>query len=105
AQSDLWCQIHADVMGRTIQRLADPIHANLRGAAILAGMALGDIDRSSAGALPQIGMAFRPDPSRRAVYDRLYAEFPRLYKSQKAMFGRLNRPPRRPGRRPGPVVR
>jgi xylulokinase len=25
AQSDLWCQIHADVMDRTIERLADPI--------------------------------------------------------------------------------
>jgi xylulokinase len=94
AQSDLWCQIHADVMGRTIQRLADPIHANLRGAAILAGMALGDIDRSSAGALPPIATTFQPDPSRRTVYDRLYAEFPKLYKSQKAMFGRLNRPHR-----------
>lgn len=79
-------------MGRTIQRLADPIHANLRGAAILAGMALGDIGRSSAAGRPPIATTFRPNPSRRTVYDRLYAEFPKLYKSQKAMFGRLNRP-------------
>jgi hypothetical protein len=60
-------------------------------AAILAGMALGDIARSSAGALPPVATAFWPNPSRRTVCDRLYAEFPKLYKSQKAMFGRLNR--------------
>jgi xylulokinase len=36
-----------------------------------------------------VGTTFRPDPARRAVYDRLYAEFPRLYKSQQPMFARL----------------
>jgi xylulokinase len=92
AQSDLWCQIHADVMNRTIERLADPVHANLRGAAILAGMALGDVDRARAGSLAQVEQAFRPVPSRVAVYGRLYAEFPRLYKAQKAIFKRLNGP-------------
>jgi len=92
AQSDLWCQIHADVMNRTVERLADPVHATLRGAAVLAGMAHGDIDVSRASALAQIETTFRPDPSRAAVYGRLYAEFPKLYKSQKAMFRRLNRP-------------
>ena len=30
----------------------------------------------------------RPGPT---TYDRLYGEFPRLYRSQKAMFARLNR--------------
>jgi xylulokinase len=92
AQSGLWCQIHADVMDRTIERIADPVHANLRGAAILAGLALGELDPAGAAALAPAGTVFRPDPARRACYDRLYAEFPRLYKSQKRMFARLNRP-------------
>ncbi len=92
AQSDLWCQIHADVMNRTIERVADPMHANLRGAAILAGLALGDLDPATASGLIPIAATFKPDPSRRALYDRLYAEFPRLYKAQKAMFSRLNGP-------------
>ena len=90
AQSDLWCQIHADVMGRTIERVADPVHANLRGAAILAGLALGDLDTAAASELIPIAATFRPDPACRALYDGLYAEFPRLYKAQKAMFSRLN---------------
>jgi xylulokinase len=93
AQSDLWCQIHADVMDRTIERLADPVHANLRGAAILAGLALGEVDPAAAGDLAPVGDTFRPDPARRAAYGRLYAEFPKLYRSQKGMFRRLN-PPR-----------
>ncbi len=95
AQSDLWCQIHADVMDRTIERLADPMHANLRGAAIVAGLALGAVDPADAGELAPVGATFRPDPARRAAYDRLYAEFPKLYRSQKGMFRRLN-PPSRP---------
>jgi xylulokinase len=94
AQSDLWCQIHADVLGRTVEQLADPVHANLRGAAILAGLALGDLDPATARSLIPIAATFAPDPSRRALYDRMYAEFPRLYKSQKAMFSRLNGPRR-----------
>lgn len=90
AQSDLWCQIHADVMGRTIERLADPVHANLRGAAILAGLALGDLDPAEAGEIIPIAATFEPDPSLKPLYDDLYAEFPRLYKAQKAIFARLN---------------
>jgi xylulokinase len=104
AQSDLWCQIHADVMNRTIERLADPVHVNLRGAAVLAGLALGEVDRASAGSLAQVDMTFRPDPSRVAACDRLYAEFPRLYKSQKAIFRRLNGPSRRAGQQPDAAV-
>jgi xylulokinase len=90
ALCDVWCQIHADVMGRSIERIADPVHANLRGAAILAGLALGDLDSAAASGLVPIEATFRPDPARAALYDVLYAEFPRLYKAQKGMFSRLN---------------
>jgi xylulokinase len=89
ALSDLWCQIHADVMDRVIERVGDPMHANLRGAAILAGLALGDLAPAQATQLEFGGTTFRPDPARRPCYDRLYAEFPRLYRSQKPMFSRL----------------
>lgn len=97
AQADLWCQIMADVMDRTIQRVADPLHANLRGAAIFAGMALGAVEPKEVRSLVRVDRTFRPDPANRAVYDRLFAEFPRLYRAQKGVFGRLNRadPPAR----------
>ncbi len=91
ALSALWCQIHADVMDRSVEQLADPRRTGLRGAAMLAGLALGDIDRASVPTLVAVEATSRPDPSRRAVYDALYGEFPGLYKAQKATFGRLNR--------------
>ena len=91
AQSDLWCQIHADVMDRTIERAADPLHAQLRGAAILAGLSLGLVERSEVRELAGVDRTFTPDAANRTVYDRLSAELPTLYKTQRKMFRRLNR--------------
>ncbi|MGA8219650.1 MAG: FGGY-family carbohydrate kinase [Solirubrobacterales bacterium] len=90
AISDLWCQIHADVMDRKIERVADPMHANLRGAALLAALGLGAISRQEVRGLVPVDRVFQPDPATRDVYDRLYAEFPGLYKAQRKMFARLN---------------
>jgi xylulokinase len=87
---DLWCQIHADVMDRTIERVANPAHANLRGAALLAGLALGAVARDEVRDLVPVDRVFQPDPATRDAYDRLYAEFPGLYKAQRKMFSRLN---------------
>ncbi|HEX5822791.1 MAG TPA: FGGY-family carbohydrate kinase [Solirubrobacterales bacterium] len=87
---DLWCQIHADVMDRRIERVADPMHANLRGAALFAALALGEISRDRVRDLVPVDRVFEPDPATREVYDRLYAEFPGLYKAQRKMFARLN---------------
>ena len=87
---DLWCQIHADVMDRTIERVSQPMHANLRGAALFAALGLGAISRDDVRELVPVDRVFEPDPASRAVYDRLYAEFPGLYKAQRKMFARLN---------------
>jgi len=87
---DLWCQIHADVMDRTIERVAEPMHANLRGAALFAALGLGAIHRDEIRSLVPVDRVFEPDPGTREAYDRLYAEFPGLYKAQRKMFARLN---------------
>ena len=41
AKSNVWCQIHADVLNRTIRQVKDPGLTSLRGAAWLAALALG----------------------------------------------------------------
>jgi xylulokinase len=87
---DLWCQIHADVMDRRIERVADPMHANLRGAALFAALGLGAITRDEVRELVPVDRVFEPDPATQDAYDRLYAEFPGLYKAQRKMFARLN---------------
>jgi xylulokinase len=94
AQSDLWCQIHADVMDRTIERVASPLLANLRGAALFAGLALGSVSPAQVRGLVEVDAVFAPNPAHRNTYDRLFREFPRLYRAQRGMFSRLNRAPR-----------
>ncbi|MEI2708631.1 MAG: FGGY-family carbohydrate kinase [Chitinophagaceae bacterium] len=41
AQSDVWCQIFADVMNVEIKQVQDPIYANARGAAWIAAVGYG----------------------------------------------------------------
>jgi xylulokinase len=90
ATSDLWCQIHADVLDRTIERVEEPLHANLRGAALYAAIAIGARTPADVRRLVPVDRVFRPDPSVQDEYRRLYREFPKLYKAQKSMFARLN---------------
>jgi xylulokinase len=91
ARSDLWCQIIADICGRTFERVADPLNAQLRGAALFAGIGMGELDRDELRDLIPLDGVFEPIEGNRAVYDRLFAEFPGLYKTQKPMFARLGR--------------
>jgi len=71
--------------------VAEPMVAQLRGAALLAGRTLGVVDDAEIPDLVEIAERFEPDPSTTAVYDRLYAEFPKLIKTQAPMFRRLQR--------------
>jgi xylulokinase len=77
-------------MDREIERVRHPVNAGLRGAAILAGLSLGALAPADVRAAVPVEKTFRPAPAVREQYDRLYAEFPRLYKAQKSMFARLN---------------
>ncbi len=92
AASELWCQIHADVMGRPVDQVAEPMVAQLRGVGMLAGRTLGAITDDEIPSLTKIAKRFEPDASTAAAYDRLYAEFPRLISTQRPMFKRLQRP-------------
>ena len=94
ARSDLWCRIHADVLDRTILQAADPVLANVRGAALLAGVALGDRTVDEIDGAVEIVATHRPNAVPQPVYDAMYAEFLELYPKTKGIFRRLNR--RRP---------
>ncbi|WP_395655979.1 FGGY-family carbohydrate kinase [Nocardioides sp.] len=89
AQSDLWCRIVADVCDRTVEQVAEPLLCGLRGVALAAGLTLGDIERHELRGLVPVAGVFVPDPATRDVYDRQFAEFPRLYRSQRRMSRRL----------------
>lgn len=90
AVSDLWCQLHADVLDRTIERVDAPRECGIRGAALFAGLSLGEVKLDEVKTRVGIERTFVPDPSTRATYDRLHAEFRQLHKRQRKMFTRLN---------------
>jgi xylulokinase len=91
ANSDVWAQIHADITGRRIHQMADPVLANVRGAGLLTFLALGRVEVDDLGAMVEVGATFEPDASQAKVYDTLYPEFVNLYKSTKQIHRRLNR--------------
>jgi xylulokinase len=91
ASSDVWCQIHADVLDRTIRQVKDPIKANIRGAAFLASVALGYLTFNDIPGRIQIANTYKPNPANRKIYDELFREFLNIYKSNKKIYQRLNR--------------
>jgi xylulokinase len=90
AKSDLWSQIHADVLDRTIRQTKDPIHAGVRGAALLASVALGRVAVEQIPDCVEITHTYEPDPENRGTYDELYREFQSIYKNNRQMYTRLN---------------
>ncbi len=91
AGSDVWCRIMADVLGRTLEQVEDPLSANVRGAAILAAAALGHASVEEAAARVRVANVFEPDPSNAGLYDGLFDEFVGLYRRNRRAFARLNR--------------
>jgi len=91
ANSAVWCQIHADVLNRTVRQVKDPMLANLRGSGLLGAVALGYLHFEDIPDLVEVAGTFRPNPDHRAIYDELYREFLNIYKRNKAIFARLNR--------------
>jgi xylulokinase len=92
ANSDLWSRIHADVMGRTIRQIADPVLANVRGAGLITHLALGHIRLADIPGTVQVKAVYAPDPDAGAVYAPLLKEFVNLYEKTKGIHKRLNGP-------------
>jgi xylulokinase len=90
ARSELWCQIHADVLDRVVRQTCDPALASARGAALQASVALGHLGWDEVAGTVPIARTFEPDPVRRQVYDTLYPEFVNLYRSTRKIYARLN---------------
>lgn len=76
AASDPWCQLIADVTGVPTARSSDR-ETGARGAMLMAVAATGRAPdlAGAADLFPRPRDSFRPDPDRRAGYDRLYQRF------------------------------
>jgi xylulokinase len=91
ARSDVWCQIFADVLGRTVEQVADPVNANARGAGLLAAIALGELTFGQVPGRVKVAASYRPEPGTRQLYDELFAEFVGFYRRNRKAHARLNR--------------
>jgi xylulokinase len=91
AQADIWCQIMADVFDRQIRQMKDPILANSRGAAFVAGVALGAMRFEDIENNVPIANTYQPNPANRALYDELFGEFLNIYERNRSIYARLNR--------------
>ncbi|MGB5548292.1 MAG: FGGY-family carbohydrate kinase [Polyangiales bacterium] len=90
AKSELWCQIFADVLDRPIDRVADPLSANVRGAAFVAAVGLGKLEVEDIPSRVPIEKRYLPDQDNRAIYDELFKAFLEIHKNNTAMYSRLN---------------
>ena len=90
ANSDLWSQIHADAMGRTIRQIDEPVLANVRGAGLLTLLALGHLTVADIPGTVTIKATYEPDPAAAATYAALLKEFVNFYEKTKAIHKRLN---------------
>jgi xylulokinase len=90
AESNLWCQIFADVMDRPIRQVKDPIQANVRGAAFIASVGLGFISFQEVPGYIEYQATYQPRSETRGVYDAHFREFVTIYKRNRRIFRRLN---------------
>jgi len=91
ALSDLWAQIHADVLGVPVHRVVDPMHTTIRGAALYAFYRLGVRPMDQLAGLVGVDRVFEPQDEHRAVYDKMYNQFLALYKCNRKIFQALNK--------------
>ena len=89
-QSNVWCQIFADVLNRPIKQVKNPIQTNARGTAFIAAVGLGYLSWDQIPQLMEYSHVFTPNPENRAIYDRLFKEYLNIYESMKKIYKRLN---------------
>jgi len=79
------------VLGREVVQAPDPMYAQLRGMAALAGVALGAHRLEDLGALLPPGRRFEPDARASRVYDQLAPVFTVVYGAEKKTLRGIRR--------------
>jgi xylulokinase len=91
-RSDGWAQISADIIGRPISALADPVHANNSASALLAFQTLGAASLDDIERFCPVRVTFEPRAENRALYDHLFRQFQASYVALRPIFNSLNAP-------------
>jgi xylulokinase len=79
ASSDLWAAIMADVLGRSVEQLANPRHANARGAGLMAFISTGQLTIDEVTKLVPVRARYEPNPGSRQMWDERLQVFQDLH--------------------------
>ena len=92
ANSDIWCQIFADVTGKKINQVEKPQEATSRGAGLIATVALG-IHKSIEDIKNYVPIkrVFVSKKGDKSVYEELYPVFKKLYSLHAPLARKLNK--------------
>ena len=90
ALSEVFAQIHADVLKLPIHQVDDPLNTTVRGTALLALVILGYRSLEELPGLVRIKKVFEPDPSNREIYDTMYRQYCELFRRNRKVFAALN---------------
>ncbi len=94
AQSEVWCQILADVTGQAIRQPPNPIQANALGATFIAGVGLGAFaSLAETAALQQTRRVYEPSMALRQLYADKFESFKELRRRLAPLYHRLNAAP------------
>lgn len=90
ANSTVWCQIFADVLGRTIEVPAGT-EFGAKGAAIVAGVGAGVFEsyEKGADATVRVRRTYEPDPDRAATYNRFFPIYRRTRQALMPLWDEL----------------
>jgi xylulokinase len=90
AQSDVWCQIFADIMKREIRQLEDSIYANARGATWIGFVGLGEINFHDIPDLIKYKRIYEPNLQNSNLYDEHFEIFTQIYKKMHKLYKKIN---------------
>lgn len=86
-----WMQILSDVTGRNISVVENPRNAGAVGAAVVALIGLGELpDFPAAKKFVRVSATFTPNLANKAVYDTLFAQYQKLYRSLSGLYFEAN---------------
>jgi xylulokinase len=90
AQSEVWCQIFADILNMETLQVRDPVYANARGAAWIAAVGLGEISFSDIPQLIQFKARYTPQSKNHGIYTERFEVFKQIYRQMNGIYRKLN---------------
>ncbi|MDG5975550.1 Xylulokinase [Hydrogenophaga taeniospiralis CCUG 15921] len=92
AQSDVWCQILADVTGQPIRQVDNPIQTNVIGTTFIAAVGIGALTITDLGHLRRAHAIYEPSSALRRQYSDQFETFKEVRARLAPLYHRLNAP-------------